>query len=253
MISLPSQYSKPVALVTGASSGIGTAIARHLATAGYQLAICARRQERLDQLATELRQIGAEVLTQTVDLRQEDQILQLFAAIRQTWGGVDVLVNNAGLGYRQPLISGETEAWREMLDVNVLALCICTREALKTMRQRNNTGHIIHISSMSGHRVPEGAGVYAASKFAVRALTEGLRQELRSAGSQIKVSSISPGFVETEFAEKYNQSAARAKEVYSQFPVLQPEDIAAAVGYLLSQPQHVQVHDILLRPTQQSS
>ncbi len=245
------KVSPKVALVTGASSGIGKAIALRLATDGYRLAICARRQDKLQQLAEKLEGLGAEVVTQGVDLRQEASILSFFDKIRQTWGGVDVLVNNAGLGHKEPLMSGETEAWREMLEVNVLALCICTREAVQDMEDKG--GHIIHISSMSGHRVPLGSGVYAASKYAVRALTEALRQELRQANSRIKISAISPGFVETEFAEKYNQSEEKAKELYSRFPMLQPEDIANAVGYLLSQPDYVQVHDILLRPTQQMS
>jgi len=247
------EHPKRVVLVTGASSGIGAAIAQRLATEGDRIVICARRQERLDQLATDLQNQNAEVLAQQVDLRQEEEILKLFDRIRNTWGGVDVLINNAGLGHREPLMTGGTEAWREMLEVNVLALCICTREAVHDMRQRGNTGHIIHISSMSAHRVPASGGVYSASKFAVRALTEGLRQELRAADSQIKVSSISPGFVETEFAQKFNQSMEKAREVYGQFPVLQPKDIAEAVWYLLSQPDHVQVHDLLLRPTLQIS
>lgn len=245
--------NQKVALVTGASSGIGAAIARRLAQEKYRLVICARRQEKLDKLTAELENIGAETLAKPVDLRQEADILSLFQTIRQQWGGVDILINNAGLGHREPLMTGETEAWREMLDVNVLALCICTREAIKDMSDRNRPGHIIHISSMSGHRVPLYSGVYAASKYAVRALTEGLRQELREAGQNIKISSISPGFVETEFAEKYSKSKERAKEVYSRFPVLQPEDIANAVWYILSQPDYVQVHDLLLRPTQQKS
>jgi len=247
------EHSKRVVLVTGASSGIGVAIAQRLAMEGNRIVICARRQERLDQLATDLQNQNAEVLAQQVDLRQEEEILKLFDRIRNTWGGVDVLINNAGLGHREPLMTGHTEAWREMLEVNVLALCICTREAVHDMRQRGNTGHIIHISSMSAHRVPTSGGVYSASKFAVRALSEGLRQELRAADSQIKVSSVSPGFVETEFAQKFNQSMEKAREVYGQFPVLQPKDIAEAVWYLLSQPDHVQVHDILLRPTLQIS
>lgn len=247
------QHSQRVVLVTGASSGIGAAIARRLAIEGYRLVICARRQERLDQLAADLQSTSAQVLAQQVDLRQEADILRLFDRVRDTWGGVDILINNAGLGHRASLMTGPTEAWREMLEVNILALCICTREAVRDMRQRSNVGHIIHLSSMSAHRVPASGGVYSASKFAVRALTEGLRQELRAAGTQIKVSSVSPGFVETEFAEKFNQSAQKAREVYSQFPVLQPEDIAEAVWYLLAQPDHVQVHDILLRPTLQTS
>lgn len=253
MSSSSTASSGQVALVTGASSGIGEAIARRLAAAGYRLAICARRQERLDQLAADLRAAGAKVLTQPADLRHEPDMLKLFQTIRDTWGGVDVLINNAGLGHQESLMSGKTEAWREMLEVNVLALCVCTREAIQDMQRQGDSGHIVHISSMSAHRVPAGSGVYSATKFAVRSLTEGLRQELRAAGSAIRVSAISPGFVETEFAEKYHQSPEKANEVYGQFPVLQPDDIAAAVWYALSQPDYVQVHDILVRPTLQAS
>lgn len=242
-----------VALVTGASSGIGHAIALKLAQEGYRLALCARRLERLEELQAKLTAMGTEAITQLVDLRQESDILAFFRAIRQRWGGVDVLINNAGLGHKQSLLDGDTEAWRDMLEVNVLALCICTREATRDMRQRGGKGHVVHISSMSGHRVPGGSGMYSATKFAVRSLTEGLRQELRQAGLDIRVSSISPGFVETEFAARYHQSEEKAETLYSQFPVLQPDDIANAVIYMLNQPEHVKIHDMLVRPTQQPS
>lgn len=246
--------NRPVAAITGASSGIGTAIATRLAADGYDLALCARRQQRLTQLAEVLSaQHGVDVLIRAVDLRDEPQILDWFGAIATRFNRLDVLVNNAGLGHKETLTEGSTEKWRETLDVNVLALCICTREAIQLMRNPGDDhGHIVHISSMSGHRVP-GSGMYSASKFAVRALTEGLRQELRADNSTIRISSISPGFVETEFAEKYSGSREQAQQVYGQFQVLQPNDIANAVGYALSQPDYVQVHDILLRPTQQSS
>lgn len=240
-------------MITGASSGIGRAIARRLAQAGYDLALCARRLNRLDTLKTELEAEGIRVLTQAVDLRQEADILAFFEAIRASGSSVDVLVNNAGMGHKQSLLTGDTEAWREMLEVNVLALCICTREAIQAMRASGTNGHIVHISSMSGHRVPGGSGMYSATKFAVRSLTEGLRQELRAEGLDMRISSVSPGFVETEFAEKYHQSTEKAQELYSKFPVLQPEDIAAAVAYILEQPDHVQVHDLLVRPTRQAS
>lgn len=245
---------RPVAVITGASSGIGTAIAARMAADGYDLALGARRHQRLQELAALLeQQHGVKVYTQAVDLRQESQILDWFAAIAAQFNRLDVLVNNAGLGYRETLTQGDTERWRETLDVNVLALCICTREAVKLMRQLNqDRGHVVHISSMSGHRVPS-SGMYSASKFAVRALTEGLRQELRADKSSIRISSISPGFVETEFAEKYTGSQEQAAQVYEQFPVLQASDIAGGVAYILAQPSHVQVHDLLLRPTQQTS
>lgn len=245
---------RPVAAITGASSGIGSAIATQLASDGYNLAICARRQQRLRDLAEKLgQQYGVEVLTQTVNLRDEDEILDWFGAIATRFNRLDVLVNNAGLGHKEPLTKGSTEKWRETLDVNVIALSICTREAVKLIQALGkDRGHIIHISSMSGHRVP-GSGMYSASKFAVRALTEGLRQELRAENSAIRISSVSPGFVETEFAEKYSGDPQQAQQIYGQFQVLQPKDIANAVSYVLSQPDYVQVHDILLRPTQQSS
>jgi 17beta-estradiol 17-dehydrogenase / 3beta-hydroxysteroid 3-dehydrogenase len=245
---------RPVAIVTGASSGIGLAVAQRLAANGYDLAICARRQERLSEVASRLRQQHSpvDVLAQAVDLRDESQILSFFAAIKNRWGRLDALINNAGLGHKEPLMTGHTEAWREMLEVNVLALCICTREAIALM-QPANSGHILHISSMSAHRVPEIAGMYSATKFAVRSLTETLRRELRMAHSHIRISSVSPGIVETEFAQQYHQSAELAKATYSQFEVLQAADVASAVIYALSQPAHVEVNDILVRPTQQSS
>jgi len=248
--------NRPVAVVTGASSGIGLAIANTLADYGYDLAICARRQNRLDAIAPQLTKKGAGVLSQTVDLRDEAQILSFFAAIKARWGRIDVLINNAGLGHKESLTSGSTEAWREMLEVNVLALSVCTREAITLMNaaQGNDRGgHIVHISSMSGHRVPSITGMYSATKFAVRSLTETLRRELRSQNSPIRVSSISPGVVETEFAQKYHQSVKKAEDTYSQFEVLKAKDIANAVLYALSQPAHVEVNDILVRPTQQAS
>ncbi len=243
---------RPVAVVTGASSGIGLAIAGRLAADGYDLAICARREDKLAKAAEMLREAEITVLSQAVDLRDEAQILDFFAAVNAQWGQLDVLVNNAGLGHKASLMTGKTAAWREMLEVNVLALCICTREAISLM-QPANSGHILHVSSMSGHRVPTMTGLYSASKFAVRSLTETLRRELREAKSNIRVSSVSPGIVETEFAEKYHQSPEKAEKTYSQFPALQAVDIANAVAYALSQPEHVEVNDILIRPTHQLS
>lgn len=247
-----------VALVTGASSGIGRATAARLAAEGMRVMACARRREALAALEDEVGRASeegpsGELATQTTDLRDEAQIRALFAATKERFGGVDVLVNNAGLGHHAPLMSGQSERWREMLEVNVLALCICTREAVQDMQARSVAGHVIHISSMAGHRVPSGSGVYSASKYAVRALTEGLRQELRAAGSPIRVTAISPGYVETEFAAHYHKSEEAAEKTYGRFPVLQSSDLAEAVVYVLSQPPHVQVHDLLMRPTDQES
>ena len=176
---------------------------------------------------------------------------ELFERARARFGGIDVLVNNAGLGRAAPLTTGDTAAWREMLEVNVLALCVCTREAVKDMRARGDEGHVLHVSSMAAHRVPPGSGVYSATKFAVRSLTEGLRQELRALGSAIRVSAISPGFVETEFAAVYHQSEEKAEQTYGRYRVLDDVDVAEAIAWALAAPPHMQVHDILLRPTEQ--
>lgn len=246
-----SHWKGKVAVVTGVSSGIGEAVVRRLARAGIRIVGCARREDRLAVLADELAGSGADVWMLRADLRQEDDILKVFEEA-DSFGGVDILVNNAGLGRAASLMSGDTEAWREMLEVNVLALCIATREAVKRMQSRGG-GHVVHISSMAGHRVPSGSGVYSASKYAVRALTEALRQELRAAKSPIRVTSISPGFVRTEFAANYHGDEARAEETYSRYEVLRPDDVANAVAYALSQPAHAQIHDILMRPTDQTS
>jgi NADP-dependent 3-hydroxy acid dehydrogenase YdfG len=242
-----------VAMVTGASSGIGEAIAEMLADQGAHLVLLARREDRLAALAGRIaaRAPGVEVLVRGCDLRHEAGIMDAFTAARERFGGVDLLVNNAGLGRDAPLCSGATEDWREMLEVNVLALCICTREAVSDMRRRGDRGHVVHVSSMAAHRVPRGSGVYSATKFAVRSLTEGLRLELRAAGSAIRVSAVSPGFVETEFAEVFHRDPAAGPRTYGQFPVLRPGDVAEAVRHVLTAPPHVQVHDLLVRPTWQ--
>lgn len=240
-----------VALVTGASSGIGRAIAQALHDLGMRVAVTARRREPLEELARH--EPCDRWLLHTADARRIDELQSLFECIRTTWGGVDVLVNNAGLGFRAPLLEGDEEAWRTMLEVNVLALSYCTREATKDMRARGDDGYVFHVSSMASHRVPPGGGMYSATKFAVRALTEGLRQELRAAGSGVRVTAISPGLVETGFAENFYGCAETAQTVYARFKTLEPRDIADLVVYALGTPQHVQLHDLLLRPTRQET
>lgn len=245
-----------VALVTGASSGIGRAVARELARSKMRVAICARRGERLQELQRELEAEGAAILSVPTNLRDEAQIGELFNTIRNRWGGVDVLINNAAVGYKVSLVGGETDYWREMLEVNVLALSICTREAIKDMRERGDDGHVVHISSLGAHRqnpAGSGNGMYVATKNAVRALTEALRRELRELDSGIRVTAISPGLVETEFAAHFHKSEEAAQRIYGRFKVLQPEDIASIIRYVLSCPPHVQLHDVLVRPTGQQT
>ena len=172
------------------------------------------------------REFGERFVPYVCDVREETQILYMFEDIDRKYGGIHVLINNAGLGHKTSLIDGETSYWREMLEVNVLALSICTREALSQMRKNGDDGYIIHVSSMSAHRVPSNSGMYSTTKFAVRSLTEGLRQELRQIGSNIRVSSISPELWKQNLQKKYHKSKEIAEQVYGQYFVLQPEDIA---------------------------
>ena len=245
------QWHGKTAVVTGASSGIGAAIAARLLADGMRVVGCGRRQPLVAERFAAADPSGNASLALACDVTDEAAVKDLFAAARDRFGGVDVLINNAGLGHAGTLAGGEVADWREMLEVNILGLCLCTREALADMRRRKSFGQIIHISSMAGQRVPPGAGFYGATKHAVRALTESLRIELREAGDPIRVGEISPGYVETGFAEHYYKSAEKARETYSQFKVLESEDVAEAVVYMLACPDHVQVHDILLRPTDQ--
>ncbi|MGM0559281.1 MAG: SDR family NAD(P)-dependent oxidoreductase [Myxococcota bacterium] len=240
------------ALVTGASAGIGREVARKLAAEGLHVAFCARREERLQTLADAIEAAGGEALPIVCDLRDEAQIDTMFQQAEDELGHIDVLVNNAGMGRNTPLIGGDPEKWRAMWEVNVHALTVCTSKAAEGMVERDR-GHVIHIGSMSGHRVPNGSGMYSATKYAVRSLTEGLRMELRSHESRVRATCISPGFVETEFAEKYSGDPDRAEEVYEQVKAIQPDDIADAVWFVLSAPGNVQYHDLLLRPTHQQS
>ena len=222
-------------VVTGASSGIGAETARALARAGASLTIGARREARLRTLAEELADIA-----------------RLFAVARERFGGVDALVNNAGLGRRAPLSSSPSEPWREMLEVNVLGLCIATREAIQDMERRGVAGHIVHVSSMAGHRIPgPDSGVYAATKFAVRALTEALRVELRARQSPIRVTAVSPGHVFSEFADVFNDRPGAAAEIDRRFKILESRDVAEAIAWVLTRPPHMEVHDLLVRPTGQ--
>lgn len=245
------QWAGRTAFVTGGSRGIGAAVSARLLAEGMQVVSGSRHQAAVAELLVKADPSGKQSLAVEVDVREEASVQSAFAAARDRFGGVDVLVNNAGLGHAAPLAEGTVAQWREMLEVNLLGLCICTREALADMRARNTFGQIVHIGSMAGQRVPAGAGLYSATKHAVRALTEALRIELREAGDNIRVGEICPGFVETGFAAHYMRSEEKAQEIYSRFKVLEANDVAEAVVYMLSCPPHVQVHDILMRPTEQ--
>ncbi|XP_041656181.1 dehydrogenase/reductase SDR family member 11-like [Cheilinus undulatus] len=247
-----------VALVTGASVGIGAAIAKELVRQGMKVVGCARDLEKLQNLAAECKSAGHSgvFVPYKCDLSKEEEILSMFSAIKAQHKGVDVCINNAGLGRPEPLLNGKTSGWKNMLDVNVLALSICTREAYQSMKERNvDDGQIININSVCGHHVYNFADAhfYTATKFAVTALTEGLRQELRGAKTHIRATCISPGLVESEFAVRlYDGDAEKAAVFFANLKALEGIDIANAVTYILSAPPHVQIGDILIEPVEQS-
>ncbi|XP_063242698.1 farnesol dehydrogenase-like isoform X2 [Bacillus rossius redtenbacheri] len=243
------RWAGRVAVVTGASSGIGEAIAVQLVKKGMVVVGVARRLEVLQKLSETLQSEPGKLYPLTADLTSEEDILSAFKWIESNLGRVDVMVNNAGIALKAGLVDGRTSYWRLILDTNVLALSICTREAVRVMRQRGvDDGHVIHINSMYGHYASTVADneMYAASKHAVTALTEGLRRELVQLGSGIRVTSISPGFVDTPLL------TAPERELEAGFvqsnPLLLPEDIAGAALYALGTPPRVQVHEIIIRP-----
>lgn len=248
-----------VALVTGASVGIGAAISKLLVQHGMKVVGCARNVEKVEKLSAECRSAGhsGTLIPYKCDLSKEQEILSMFSAIKTLHQGVDVCINNAGLAHPESLLNGKTDGWRSMIDVNIIALSICTREAYQSMKERKlDDGHIIHINSMSGHRVVHSADVhfYSATKYAVTALTEGLRQELREARTHIRTTCISPGLVETEFAFRlHSLSPEKAAATYESIKCLEAADIASAVTYVLSAPPHVQIGDVQIRPTEQVS
>lgn len=240
-------------MVTGASVGIGAAVAKELVRHGMTVVGCARDVDKIKKLSEECAAAGLSglLVPYRCDLSREEDILCMFSHIKAQYQGVDVCINNAGLAHPEPLLSGKTSGWRNMFDVNVLALSVVTREAYQSMKERHvDDGHIININSMSGHRAVNSADChfYSATKYAVTALTEGLRMELREAKTKIRATCISPTLVETEFvARLHSQSPEKlASPLYKQMKFLGAVDIANAVVYVLSAPPHVQVGDILM-------
>jgi NADP-dependent 3-hydroxy acid dehydrogenase YdfG len=239
-----------VALVTGASSGIGEATAIALAGAGAAVAIGARRKDRLDALAATLRDDGARVLQLDLDVTDEQACRAAVDRTRAELGGLDVLVNNAGVMLLGTILGADTEDWRRMLHTNVLGLMYMTHAAIEGMVEQGS-GDVVNISSVAGRQARKGAGVYNASKWAVNAFSESLRQEVTGRG--VRIGLVEPGAVATELSSHITQPAARqaSQDMAASMRTLRAEDIARAVLYLVTQPPHVAVNEILVRPTDQ--
>ncbi|HSH46460.1 MAG TPA: SDR family NAD(P)-dependent oxidoreductase [Longimicrobiales bacterium] len=240
-----------LALVTGASAGIGEACARRFAVEGADLELWARRAERLESLAEELgREHGVTVRVRQVDVRDRETVRAAAAKLLEESGPPDILVNNAGLAAGlEPLHAGAFDDWDRMIDTNVKGLLNVTRLLLPAMIDAGR-GHVINIGSTAGHMVYPGGNVYNATKFAVKALTDAINVDL--AGTPLRVSSVDPGAVETEFSTvRFHGDESRASKVYSGYQPLSGDDVADAVAYIANLPPHVNALRIVLMPTAQ--
>lgn len=242
-----------IVLITGASSGIGAACARVLGKDGARLILNARRKERLDALASELRErYGTASHVCPFDVRDFAQAKGILEKLPAEWQAIDVLVNNAGLarGF-DTLHEGQIEDWDEMIDCNVKGLLYMTRLVVPGMVKRGR-GHVVNIASIAGIQTYPKGNVYCASKAAVRAISDGLKQDLT--GTPVRVTTISPGLVETEFAEvRFRGNKERAAQTYKGLTPLTGNDVADAVHYCLTRPPHVNINEVVLMPTDQSS
>lgn len=244
---------REVAVITGATSGFGKAIAHKLAHAGFDLIITGRRSELLSQVAKDLvNKYHVEVLHLCFDVRFEEELQKAFHSIPDSWKRWTVLINNAGLAVgRESLDQGSLEDWDRMIDTNVKGLLYTTRTFVRLMIQ-NKKGTIINIGSIAGKETYAGGNVYSATKFAVDALTKSMRIDFNPHG--IRVGQIAPGAAETEFSiVRFKGDTDKAKQVYAGFVPLSAEDIADAVEFIVSRPSHVSISDLVIMPTAQAN
>jgi NADP-dependent 3-hydroxy acid dehydrogenase YdfG len=239
-----------VAVVTGASSGIGEATAEALAAEGATVVVAARREERLHELVGRIEGSGGRTLVVSCDVTDEEQAHDLVRRAVEEFGRIDILVNNAGVMLLSTVGKGLSDEWRQMFEVNVIGLLYATDAAIGVMKEQGS-GHLVNVSSVAGRKVTRASsGVYAGSKHAVVAISEGLRQELLE--DNIRVTVVEPGAVATELTDHITDEDAReAVSSLHELEILHSEDVASAVVYAVTQPERVSVNEILIRPTQQ--
>ena len=242
-----------IVCITGASSGIGAACAEVFAREGSALILSARRGERLENVARTIRErYRVKVHSMCLDVTRQHDVENVFASLPEEWQAIDILVNNAGLSRGLDKIQeGKIQDWEEMIDTNVKGLLYVSRAVLPGMVQRNR-GHVVNIGSIAGRQLYPGGNVYCASKFAVRALNQGMKMDLL--GTQVRVSSVDPGLVETEFSEvRFHGDKERAKKVYADMRPLNGDDVAEAILFCATRPPHVNILEVVLVPTAQAS
>lgn len=265
-----SEIESKVVIITGASSGVGEATARRLGASGAKLMLAARREDRLKDLMAAIQKTGGTVAYRVTDVADRAQVQALAEATLETYGRIDVLVNNAALMPVSPLDQIKVDEWDQMIDVNIKGVLYGIAAVLPTMRQQKS-GHVINLSSIAGHKVVPGAAVYCATKYAVRAISEGLRLEsngeirstiispgavateglLRQSNGEIRSTNISPGAVATELTSTITpvDTASRVNQFYSL--AIDADAIARAIAYAIEQPADVDVNEIIIRPTRQ--
>ena len=245
------ELSGKAVAITGASSGIGEATALALARAGASVALGARRKDRIDALAARIEDEGGTAVALAVDVTDEGQARAFVETAAERFGRLDSLVNNAGVMLLGPVEQADSEQWRTMIDVNVLGLLYCTSAALPIMRAQES-GDIVNVSSVAGRFARAGNAVYAATKFAVGAFSEGLRNEVTEGG--IRVTLIEPGMVDTELQSHNEGEVLQAIQGMREQTgeILRAQDIANGILYVISQPPHVSINELLIRPTRQT-
>jgi NADP-dependent 3-hydroxy acid dehydrogenase YdfG len=246
------QLDGRIALVTGASSGIGEATALALAAEGAAVAIAARRTDRLAELQARLEKEDGRVISLELDVTDETACRRAVQRTQDELGGLDILINNAGVMLLGPIDGAPTDEWRRMIDANLYGVLYCTHAVLPIMLAQDGDprGHIVNVSSVAGRRATAGSGVYNLTKFGVNAFSEALRQEL--AESDIRVTIIEPGAVSTELVSHNRDEIKDAmKGRMAGVTPMQPTDIANAIIYALAQPSYVSINEVLVRPTRQ--
>ncbi|KPL61369.1 SDR family oxidoreductase [Rossellomorea vietnamensis] len=241
--------SKKVAIITGASSGIGQATAKELASNNMTVMLAARREERLKELKNEIEQMGGTAYYHVTDVTNVEEMEQLAKKTVEEAGRIDVLVNNAGLMPLSLINKRKIKEWDQMVDVNIKGVLYGISAVLPYMEDQKS-GHIINISSVAGHKVMPGSSVYSGTKYAVRAITEGLRMEM-NASHNIRTTIICPGAVATELTDTITDEDILAGFKDRDMKPLDSENIAKAISYAVLQPDHVDVNEIIVRPTQQ--
>lgn len=242
-----SEIENKVTIITGASSGLGEATARRLAKNGAKLMLAARREDRLQELVTEINNDGGSAKYQVTDVTDRSAVEALAKATKDAYGRIDVLVNNAGLMPLSPLAATKVDEWEQMVDVNIKGVLYGIAAVMPVMLQQES-GHIINLSSVAGHKVFPGGTVYCATKFAVKAISEGLRLE---SDGKIRSTNISPGAVDTELANtiSHDETAKNVEQLYG--IAIDADAIARAITYAIEQPADVDVNEMIIRPTKQ--